>query len=160
MRWELRTFIVSIICEWFTTLFKSTKSRSSHRRRSLRKGVQAYQGGRGGGVKNVSFSENFSHVLNEWPLALYQISVQRRIQDPVKDLWSFHCLKTWNVQIQIFFWSVFSCVRTEYEDLRSKSPYPVRIQENTDQKKIRIWTLSTQCKLELKTKESLKTTQS
>ena len=27
----------------------------------------------------------------------------------------------------------------------SKSPYLVRIQENTDQKKLRVWTLSTQC---------------
>ena len=34
-----------------------------------------------------------------------------------------------------FFWSVFSCIRTEYRDLLSKSPYSVRIQENTDQKK-------------------------
>ena len=34
------------------------------------------------------------------------------------------------------FWSVFSCVR-------SKSPYSVRIQENTDQKKLRIWTFLT-----------------
>ena len=33
-----------------------------------------------------------------------------------------------------FFWSVFSRVRTECKDLRSKSPYRVRIQENTDQK--------------------------
>ena len=29
--------------------------------------------------------------------------------------------------------------------LQSKSPYSVRIQENTDQKKLRIWTLFTQC---------------
>ena len=29
--------------------------------------------------------------------------------------------------------------------LRSKSPYSVRIWENTDQKKLRIWTLFTQC---------------
>ena len=36
------------------------------------------------------------------------------------------------------FWS-------EYGDLRSKSPYLVRIQENTDQKILRIWTLCTQC---------------
>ena len=44
-----------------------------------------------------------------------------------------------------FFWSVFSCIRTEYGDLRSKSksPYLVRIQENTYQKKLRIWTLFT-----------------
>ena len=40
----------------------------------------------------------------------------------------------WSVQIRSFFWSVFSRIRTEYEDLRSKSPYSVRIRENTDQK--------------------------
>ena len=37
-----------------------------------------------------------------------------------------------------FFWSVFSCIWTDYGDLRS-------IQENTDQKKLHIWTLFTQC---------------
>ena len=41
------------------------------------------------------------------------------------------------------FWSVFSCIRTEWGDLRSKSPYYVRIQENADQKKLCIWTLFT-----------------
>ena len=49
-----------------------------------------------------------------------------------------------SVQIRSFFWSVFSCIRTEYGDLRSKSPYSVQMQENTDQKKPRIWTLFTQ----------------
>ena len=39
----------------------------------------------------------------------------------------------------------FSCVQTEYGDLLRKSPYSVRIQENTDQKKLRIRTLFTQC---------------
>ena len=43
-----------------------------------------------------------------------------------------------------FFWSVFSYIRTEYGDLRSKSPYSVRIQKNTDQKKLHILTLFTQ----------------
>ena len=43
-----------------------------------------------------------------------------------------------------FFWSVFSCTRTKYGDLQSKSPYSVRIQENSDQKKLRSWTLFTQ----------------
>ena len=47
--------------------------------------------------------------------------------------WSFSLVKS--VQIQSFAWSVFSCVRTKYGDLRSKSPYSVRIQENTYQKK-------------------------
>ena len=41
--------------------------------------------------------------------------------------------------------SVFPWIRTEYGDLRSKSPYFVRIQENKDQKKLRIWTFFTQC---------------
>ena len=72
-----------------------------------------------------------------------------------------HCVKS--VQIHSFLWSVFSCIRAEYGDLRSKSPYSVRIQslysvriqslysiriqENTDQKKLRIWTLSRSVRL-------------
>ena len=64
-----------------------------------------------------------------------------------------HCVKS--VQIHSFLWSVVSCIRTEYGDLRSKSPcsvriqslYSVRIQENTDQKKLRIWTLSRSVRL-------------
>ena len=54
-----------------------------------------------------------------------------------------HCMKSF--QIRIFFWSVFSCIWTEYGDLPSKSRYSVRIQENTDQKKLRFWTLFPQC---------------
>ena len=37
-----------------------------------------------------------------------------------------------SVQIPSYLWSVFSCVRIEYGDLRSKSPYSIRIQENAD----------------------------
>ena len=51
-----------------------------------------------------------------------------------------------SVQIRSFFWSLFSCTRIEYGDLLRKSPYSVRIQENTDQKKLRIGTLFTQCR--------------
>ena len=47
-------------------------------------------------------------------------------------------------KVWIFFWSVFSCSWAEYGDLICKSPYSVRIQENTDQKKHRIRTLFTQ----------------
>ena len=43
-----------------------------------------------------------------------------------------HCVKI--VQMRSFFWSVFSCIRAEYGDIRSKSQYLVRIQENTDHK--------------------------
>ena len=54
---------------------------------------------------------------------------------------NFHCEKS--AQIWSLFWSVFFCIWTEYGNLRSKSPYLVQIQENTDQKKLRIWTLFT-----------------
>ena len=47
---------------------------------------------------------------------------------------NYHCLKS--VQIRSFSGPHF---------LRSKSPYSARIQENTDQKKFRIWTLCMQC---------------
>ena len=50
-----------------------------------------------------------------------------------------------NVQIQSFFWSVFYLVWTKYGDLLRKSPHSVQILENTDQKKLRILTLITQC---------------
>ena len=50
-----------------------------------------------------------------------------------------------SVQIWSFYCSVFSFFRTEYGDLRIKSPYLVRIQEIKDQKKHLIWTLFTQC---------------
>ena len=54
-----------------------------------------------------------------------------------------HCVKS--VQIQRFFWSVFSCIWVEYGGLRSISPYSVQIQENTDKKNLHVWTLFTQC---------------
>ena len=44
-------------------------------------------------------------------------------------------------QIRSFFWSVFSCIWTEYEEILRISPYLVRMQENADQKKLRILTL-------------------
>ena len=53
-----------------------------------------------------------------------------------------YCVKS--VEIRSFFWSVFSRIRTECGDLFGKSPYSVRIRENTDQKKLGIWTLFTQ----------------
>ena len=51
-----------------------------------------------------------------------------------------------NVQVRSFFWSLFSCIWTRYEDLLRKFPYSVRIQENTDQTKLSIWTLLTKCR--------------
>ena len=84
-------------------------------------------------------------MLNPMSLQMFQGKI--KISPPVipvglvGHLQILYCVKC--VQIRSFFWSVFSCIRTEYGDLRSKSPYSVRIQENTDQKKLRIWTLFT-----------------
>ena len=41
--------------------------------------------------------------------------------------------------VEFFFWPVFFCIRTEYEDLRVK--YSVQIQEKTDQKRFTQWFL-------------------
>ena len=38
-----------------------------------------------------------------------------------------HCVRS--VQIRSYFWSVFSCIRTEYGDLL---PYSFRLKENAD----------------------------
>ena len=51
---------------------------------------------------------------------------------------------------ELFLVRIF-LLRTEYGDLLRKSPYLVRIylvriQENTEQKQLRIWVLFTQCK--------------
>ena len=53
-----------------------------------------------------------------------------------------HCVKS--VQIRSFFWTTFSCIRIKYGEMRSISPYSVRMWENTDQKKLSIWALFTQ----------------
>ena len=46
-----------------------------------------------------------------------------------------------SVQIRSFFLSVFSRIDTEYEE----KAHSVRMGENTDQKKLHIWTLFSQC---------------
>ena len=48
-------------------------------------------------------------------------------------------------EIEFNFSADFKDVSTSIVDLLCKSPYSVRIQENMDQKKLRLWTLFTQC---------------
>ena len=55
----------------------------------------------------------------------------------------YHCVKS--VQIPSFFWSAFSRIWTEYEEMQSISPYSVLMREKYDSEKLRIWTLFTQC---------------
>ena len=53
------------------------------------------------------------------------------------------------------FWSAFSCIRTEYGEIRSISPYSVQMQENADQNNSeyehfsRSDTLPNRCKFEI-----------
>ena len=64
---------------------------------------------------------------------------------------SFYLLQLEFILLSIYFRNyglklqLFEPVKTFFEpDLLGKSPYSVRIQENTDQKKLGIWTLFTQ----------------
>ena len=41
----------------------------------------------------------------------------------------FHCVKS--AQIRSFFWSAFFCIWTEYREIRSISPYSLRMRKNT-----------------------------
>ena len=66
-----------------------------------------------------------------WRVSEYQIQY----------FWYKYCLKS--VQIRSFSGPFFFCIRTEYGEMRSISPYSVRVRENTDQKKLRIWTIFT-----------------
>ena len=57
--------------------------------------------------------------------------IKKRLQQKdfhiYRNIQNIHCEKS--VPIRSFFWSVFSHIWTEYGDLRSKYPHPVRIRE-------------------------------
>ena len=57
-------------------------------------------------------------------------------------------MKNYPMNDHCFFTEFFlvrtSRIGTEYGDLLRKSPFSVRMRENTDQKKLSIWTLFTQ----------------
>ena len=44
-----------------------------------------------------------------------------------------HTLREKHLYLE-FFWSVFSHIRTEYEEIRSNTPYSVQMREDMDQK--------------------------
>ena len=78
-------------------------------------------------------------------MLVYSCLFEYKVSSESRKVSSFHCVES--IQIRTFFWSVFSGTRAEYGHLLRKSPYSVRIRENTDQKKLRIWTIFTQCLL-------------
>ena len=94
-----------------------------------------------------SSNRDFSlmHLILPCYYYLYQYSLLiRLILAFLYDLrWAHYCMKT--VQTRTFFYSIFSRIWTEYGEIWSTSPYSVRIRENTDKKKLRIWKLFTHC---------------
>ena len=62
--------------------------------------------------------------------------------------WNFlwRIITAWKVsKYVVFFWSILSRIRTEYGEILRIFPYSVQMRKNTDQKKLHIWTLFTQC---------------
>ena len=105
-------------------------------------------------ITNFLFAKlsNISNIGNTSPSLLAFQKQQYKQNNNMQNLLKvnnktilYTCVKS--VQIRSFFLPVFSRIRTEYGEIASYpriSSYSVRIRENTDQKKLRIWTLFTQ----------------
>ena len=102
-------------------------------------------------ITNFLFAKlsNISNIGNTSPSLLAFQKQQYKQKNNMQNLLKvnnkailYTCVKS--VQIRSFFLSVFSRIRTEYGEILRISPYSVRMRENTDQKKLRIWTLFTQ----------------
>ena len=78
-------------------------------------------------LEHFSFLSKLQKILSIYSWATLQSTL------------STYCVKS--VQTRRFFWSVFSCIWTEYGDILGKLPYSAQIQDNTDQKNLCIWTL-------------------
>ena len=72
--------------------------------------------------------QNFNHFSSKWTISDFQNLKDKR---SLPNFASNHCVKS--VQIRSFFWSLFSCIRTEYEDLlRIQSKYrKIRTRKNS-----------------------------
>ena len=88
-------------------------------------------------VQSISWSSAYKLLANDTSFFSVVHYLQRTLIFLIQMIAENHWVKSF--QIRGFFLSVFSCIRTEYRDLRSTD-----IQENTDLKKLRIWTLFTQ----------------
>ena len=71
-----------------------------------------------------------------------KINIWHKNNHATADTDTTHCVNS--VQMRSFFWSVFSRIRTEYGEILRISLRSVQMQENTNQKKLRILTLFTQ----------------
>ena len=145
---------------WGSGMFDSTDSQKSGRVWKWRAGEDYFRDIEGN--EKMVFkcteknpSENALHKIWSFPVKISSFFVQWRswfmysssylISRNNGKRFNFgtaRCAK--NVQIRVFFRSVFSHIWTEYGDLLRKSPYSVQIRENTDQKKLGIWTFFAQ----------------
>ena len=89
-------------------------------------------------VREAMRHENVKAIpSNSELLTMIKFEVLNNLDYHGKFISSAYCVKSF--QIRSFFWSVFSHIRTKYGETRSISTYSVRMRENTDQKKLRIW---------------------
>ena len=57
----------------------------------------------------------------------------RKIHKIKKNFYFKKCVTAYKVSVFGVFWSLFSCIQTEYSEILRISPYSVRMQENADQ---------------------------
>ena len=69
-----------------------------------------------------------THPFYFWKKNSKSHSFWKYCRTKLKFYHSCHCVKS--VQIGRFFWSVFSCIRTEYGDLRGKSSFREQVRIN------------------------------
>ena len=96
-------------------------------------------------IFNIYLCNKFNDIFKVWPefrIALFIYLYYSTNLDKFGIAGKVHCVKS--VQIRIFFWSVFSHICTKFGEILRISPYSVRMRENTDQKKLRVWTVFTQ----------------
>ena len=85
-------------------------------------------------TSNLFFNITFLYPVLEFYLKLFTRIIEKLFKNTCIYFKSKLLLIICIFKIRSFFWSIFSCIWTEYGDLVRKSPYSVRIQENTDQK--------------------------
>ena len=66
----------------------------------------------------------------DWKLQTDKISFDLSISDSCKNEDMMCCGEKY--PYSEFFWSAFSCIRTEYGEILRISPYSARMQENTN----------------------------
>ena len=86
-------------------------------------------------VSIIKFFNAANLLLADW--VLFSMCLTNPLRKVTKNIHT-----AWSVQIRSFLWSVFSRIQTEYGEIRSISPYSVRMRKNAGKMRTRI-TLNT-----------------